>query len=127
MIPSDILLWMVRFRLLWRIYVAAADVRSQWRIRGDIDLGGCDRVLIVVPGATPSQLALGLGKDGKTYLCNRNNLGSITAPVASANVAKSVRVQSAAAYRTSQGRYFVFRNGSSAVSAYKITRRIRPP
>jgi PQQ enzyme repeat len=88
---------------------------------GDTDLGGCGAVLINVPGATPSQLALALGKDGKAYLLNRNNLGGITAPVASANVANSVRGQSAATYRTSQGTYFVFRNGSSAVSAYKIT------
>jgi hypothetical protein len=87
----------------------------------DTDLGGCGAVLIDVPGATPSQLALALGKDGKAYLLNRNNLGGITAPVASANVANSVRGQSAASYRTSQGTYFVFRNGSSAVSAYKIT------
>jgi hypothetical protein len=88
---------------------------------GDTDLGGCGAVLINVPGATPSQLALALGKDGKAYLLNRNNLGGITAPVASANVANSVRGQSAATYRTSQGTYFVFRNGSSAVSAYRIT------
>jgi hypothetical protein len=88
---------------------------------GDTDLGGCGAVLINVPGATPSQLALALGKDGKAYLCNRNNLGGIAAPVASAHVANSVRGQSAATYRTNQGRYFVFRNGSSAVSAYKIT------
>jgi hypothetical protein len=78
-------------------------------------------VLINVPGATPSQLALALGKDGNAYLLNRNNLGGITAPVASANVANFVGGQSAATYRTSQGTYFVFRNGSSAVSAYKIT------
>jgi hypothetical protein len=78
-------------------------------------------VLINVPGATPSQLALALGEDGKAYLLNRNNLGGITAPVASAHVANSVRGQSAATYRTSQRKYFVFRNGSSAVSAYKIT------
>jgi len=88
---------------------------------GDIDLGGCGPVLIDVPGATPSQLVLALGKDGKAYLLNRNNLGGITAPVASANVANSVRGQSTAAYRTTQGRYFVFRNGSSSISAYKIT------
>jgi hypothetical protein len=88
---------------------------------GDTDLGGCGAVLINVAGATPSQLALALGKDGKAYLCNRNNLGGITAPVASANVANSVRGQSAATYRTNQATYFVFRNGSSAVSAYKIT------
>jgi hypothetical protein len=88
---------------------------------GDIDLGGCGPVLIDVPGATPSQLALALGKDGKAYLLRRNNLGGITAPVTSANVANYVVGQSTATYHTSQGRYFVFRNGSSAVSAYKIT------
>ncbi len=88
---------------------------------GDTDLGGCGAVLINVPGATPSQLALALGKDGKAYLANRNNLGGVTAPVASANVANFVGGQSAATYRTNQGTYFVFRAGSSAISAYKIT------
>jgi PQQ enzyme repeat len=93
---------------------------------GDIDLGGCGPVLIDVPGATPSQLVLALGKDGNAYLLKRNNLGGITAPVASANVASSVRGQAAASYRTSQGTYFVFRNGSSSVSAYKITATTPP-
>jgi hypothetical protein len=88
---------------------------------GDTDLGGCGAVLIDVPGATPSQLVLALGKDGNAYLINRNNLGGITAPVTSANVASYVAGQSAATYRTNQGTYFVFRNGSSSVSAYKIT------
>jgi hypothetical protein len=40
---------------------------------------------------------------------------------ASANVANSVGAQPAATYRTNQGTYFVFRAGSSAVSAYRIT------
>jgi PQQ enzyme repeat len=88
---------------------------------GDTDLGGCGPVLIDVPGATPSQLVLALGKDGNAYLLNRNNLGGITTPVTSANVASYVAGQSAANYRTNQGTYFVFRNGSSSVSAYKIT------
>ena len=88
---------------------------------GDVDLGGCGAVLIDVPGATPSQLVLALGKDGNAYLLNRNNLGGITAPVASANVDGVIRGQAAATYRTSQGTYFVFRAGSNAVSAYRIT------
>jgi hypothetical protein len=87
----------------------------------DIDLGGCGAVLIDVAGATPSQLALALGKDGNAYLLNRNNLGGITSPVASANVGVAIRGQSAASYRTANGKYFVFRDGSSAISAYKIT------
>jgi PQQ enzyme repeat len=88
---------------------------------GDTDLGGCGAVLINVPGAMPSQLGLALGKDGNAYLLRRNNLGGITTPVASANVANFIAGQAAAAYRTSQGTYFVFRNGSSSVSAYRIT------
>jgi hypothetical protein len=88
---------------------------------GDVDLGGCGAVLIDVPGATPSQLVLALGKDGNAYLLNRNNLGGITAPVASANVDGVIRGQAAATYRTSQGTYFVFRAGGSAISAYRIT------
>src|SRR5438874_7172318 len=53
---------------------------------GDIDLGGCGAVLIDVPGATPSQLALALGKDGNAYLLNRNHLGRLTTTFASVNV-----------------------------------------
>jgi outer membrane protein assembly factor BamB len=87
----------------------------------DADLGGCGAVLINVPGATPSQLALALGKDGNAYLVNRNNLGGISAPVAWANVDGVIKGQSAATYRTNQGTYFVFRDATSAVSAYRIT------
>jgi hypothetical protein len=87
----------------------------------DTDLGGCSAMLIDVPGATPSQLVLALGKDGKGYLLNRNNLGGIAAPVASANLPTAVRGQSAATYRTGQGTYFVFHTESNAVAAYKVT------
>ena len=87
----------------------------------DADLGGCSAVLIDVPGATPSQLVLALGKDGNAYLVNRNNLGGITAPVASFSIGTAIRGQAAATYRTSQGTYFALRQGSSAVKAYRIT------
>jgi hypothetical protein len=88
---------------------------------GDTDLGGVSATLVNVPGATPSQLVLALGKDGKGYLLNRNNLGGIAAPVASANLPTAVRGQSAATYQTSQGTYFVFHTESNAVAAYKVT------
>jgi hypothetical protein len=88
---------------------------------GDTDLGGCGPVMITVNGATPSKLVLALGKDGKAYLLNRDNLGGIRAPVASAQVATSVRGQAAATYRTSQGTYFVFRATDGSISAYRIT------
>src|SRR5205809_2756265 len=86
----------------------------------DTDLGGVSATVIDVPGATPPKLVLALGKDGKGYLLNRNNLGGIAAPVASANLPTAVRGQSAAAYRTSQGTYFVFHTEGNAVSAYKV-------
>src|SRR5205809_2190159 len=86
----------------------------------DTDLGGVSATVVDVPGATPSQLVLALGKDSNAYLINRNNLGGIAAPVASANLPTAVRGQSAAAYRTSQGTYFVFHTEGNAVSAYKV-------
>jgi len=88
---------------------------------GDTDLGGVSAMLIAVPGATPSELVLALGKDGKAYLLNRNNLGGITNPVASQSVDGVTRGQSSATYHTNQGTYFVFRTGSGAISAYKVT------
>jgi len=88
----------------------------------DNDLGGCSAILIDVPGATPSQLVLALGKDGNAYLVNRNNLGGVGGPVASAGVDGTMRGQSSATYTTAQGTYFVFRaDGGSQIKAYKIT------
>jgi len=88
---------------------------------GDTDLGGVSATVIDVPGATPSQLVLALGKDGNAYLVNRNNLGGITAPVAQANVGGINRGTSAVTYHTSQGAYFGFHNDAGAISAYKVT------
>ncbi|MEP7014005.1 MAG: dockerin type I domain-containing protein [Verrucomicrobiota bacterium] len=88
----------------------------------DTDLGGCSAMLIDVPGATPSQLVLALGKDRNAYLLNRNNLGGIVAPVNSASVSSStLRGQSSVTYRTSVGTYFAFRAGTSnMLVAYRI-------
>src|SRR5881396_2031034 len=89
---------------------------------GDTDLGGVSATVIDVPGATPSQLVLALGKDGNAYLLNRNNLGGITSAVAQANVGGINRGTSAVTYRTSQGTYFGFHNDAGgAISAYKVT------
>ena len=87
----------------------------------DTDLGGCSAILIDVPGATPSQLVLALGKDGNAYLVDRNNLGGVAGPVTSLGVDGTLRGQSSATYTTAQGTYFVFRAGGSQIKAYKIT------
>src|SRR3954470_4239944 len=87
----------------------------------DTDLGGVSATIVDVPGATPSQLVLALGKDSNAYLLNRNNLGGIAAPVAQLSVDGAIRGQSSATYHTKQGTYFVLRTGSGEISAYKIT------
>ena len=87
----------------------------------DTDLGGVSATVIDVPGATPSQLVLALGKDSNAYLVNRNNLGGITSPVTQANVSGINRGTSAVTYHTSQGTYIAFHNDAGSIRSYKIT------
>src|SRR5438132_9555165 len=84
----------------------------------DTDLGGVSATVIDVPGATPSQLVLALGKDSNAYLLNRNNLGGITSAVTQANVSGTNRGTSAVTYHTSQATYFAFHNEANAIRAY---------
>ena len=79
----------------------------------DNDIGGSGPILVTVPGATPSQLVVALGKDGNAYLLNRANLGGMTNAVTTAHVAGSSIIQAAAAYTTSKGTYVVFANADN--------------
>jgi hypothetical protein len=87
----------------------------------DTDLGGVSATVVDVPGATPSELVLALGKDSNAYLVDRNNLGGITSPVAQANVGGINRGTSAVRYQTSQGTYIAFHNDVDQIRSYKIT------
>jgi hypothetical protein len=87
----------------------------------DTDLGGVSATVVDVPGATPSQLVLALGKDQNAYLVDRNNLGGITTPVAQANVQGINRGISAVTYHTNQGAYIGFHNDAGAIKSYRIT------
>jgi hypothetical protein len=89
---------------------------SNWQIldAGDIDLGGSGPVLVDVPGATPSQLVVGLGKNGVAYLVDRNNLGGIGKGngttgegLASMKVANGAIINAAATYTTANGVFLV--------------------
>ena len=96
--------------------------------QSDTDLGGCSAILIDVPGATPSQLVLALGKDGNAYLVDRNNLGGVAGPVANVGQRRwgTLRGQSSATYTTAQGTYFVFRAEAAAKSGLtRLLRQIR--
>ena len=77
----------------------------------DLDLGSSGALLVDVPGATPSHLVVAMGKDGLAYLLNRDNLGGISAPVASSQLNGNGSIQAAATYRTNQGTYVAFPGG----------------
>jgi hypothetical protein len=92
--------------------------------QSDADLGASGPLLVDVPGATPSHLVVAMGKDRKAYLVDRDNLGGISQPVASAQVASSTILQAAVTYRTKQGTYVAFRannDGNTVLSAFRIT------
>jgi hypothetical protein len=79
----------------------------------DIDIGGSGPLLVCVPGATPSNLVVALGKDGNAYLLNRTNLGGVSVPLAKASVAGGQIIQAAATYRTTKGTYVAFSNNGN--------------
>jgi PQQ enzyme repeat len=88
---------------------------------GDQDLGSSGPLLVDVPGATPSRLVVAMGKDQKAYLLNRDNLGGITNPIASAQESFSVIIQAAAAYRTNQSTYVALRAAGDKLRTFRIT------
>jgi hypothetical protein len=93
----------------------------------DTDLGGCSPTLIDVPGATPSQLVLALGKDRNAYLLDRNNLGEVGPAVAQLSVSSStLRGTSSASYQTGEGTHFAFHNESGELRSY-IINATNPP
>ena len=96
---------------------------TNWMVldASDLDIGGSGALLVDVPGATPSNLVVALGKDGNAYLLNRTILGGVTAPVAQAQVSSTEIIQAAAAYRTARRTYVVFCNYSSQLAAFRIS------
>src|SRR5260370_28055968 len=88
----------------------------------DADLGGSGPVLIDVPGATPSQLVVALGKNGVAYLLDRTNLGGIGTGdgttgegVQSARVSTGEIINAAAAYTAASGTYVVFNTSGTGI------------
>src|SRR5215467_5187109 len=90
----------------------------------DNDLGGSGPLLVDVPDATPSHLVVALGKDRNAYLLNRDNLGGISAPIASSQVASAVILQAGVTYRTKQSTYVALRannDGNTVLTTFRIT------
>jgi hypothetical protein len=87
----------------------------------DNDLGSSGPLIVDVPGATPSHLVVAMGKSGDAYLLNRDNLGGITTPVASAHVSNDRIINAAVTYTTEQGPNVVFHSDGSLLIAFRIS------
>jgi len=75
----------------------------------DADLGGTNPLPVHLQGATPQELVLALGKDGKAYLLDRRNLGGIGGNLLSRKVS-SEAIRTSPAYISS---------GSEALVAFQ--------
>ncbi len=103
---------------------------SNWQSldSGDVDIGGSGPVLFTAKGATPSELTIGLGKDGTAYLLDRQKLGGIGGQITTLHASTQQIINAAAAYSTAQGSYVVFKgagsgcpNGQGQITALKIS------
>lgn len=94
----------------------------------DLDVGGSGVILFDAPGATPSKLAIALGKDGSAFLASQENLGGMGGQVGQpVKVSGEQIMQSAAAYTTPSGTFVAMRargqgckSGSGAITALKV-------
>ncbi|HSQ68046.1 MAG TPA: hypothetical protein VLM85_32775, partial [Polyangiaceae bacterium] len=89
---------------------------SNWRTldERDTDLGGANPVLVDMPRAPYPHLVVVLGKDGKIYLLNRDDLGGQDGALFVGTVADGAVNSSAAAYTTPRGTYVAFRTSGRA-------------
>jgi len=84
---------------------------SDWRALDarDADLGGTNPLPLDAPSAAGARpLVLALGKDGRAYLLNRDNLGGVGGSLASALVSNYPILTAAAAYPGSDGIFVAF-------------------
>jgi outer membrane protein assembly factor BamB len=116
--------------------IAMSDTANFWTAQdwsaldaGDLDIGGSGPVLISVPGATPSDLVVALGKSGSAYLLDRAKLGGLGGELQVKAVSGGTIIQGAAAYTTPTGTFVAFKgqqnvtgcpSGSGVLGAIKI-------
>jgi hypothetical protein len=75
----------------------------------DLDLGSVGPIVFDLPGATPSHLAMALGKDGKAYLADANNLPGTADPLQVIQASYVSVFGAHAVYSTATATYMVFR------------------
>jgi hypothetical protein len=101
---------------------------SDWRALDarDADLGGTNPLPLDVPSAAGSRpLVLALGKDGRAYLLNRDNLGGIGGSLASALVSNYPIITAAAAYPDSDRIFVAFRGRGGDCPAPRLANNLK--
>ncbi|HET8937408.1 MAG TPA: hypothetical protein VFN67_28390 [Polyangiales bacterium] len=95
---------------------------------GDLDLGGSGPVLVSVPGSTPSDFVVAMGKGGTVWLAGKDNLGGLGGELDSKKVASGGigggMIQAATAYNTPSGTFVAFRAVQSITGCGKGTGNI---
>jgi outer membrane protein assembly factor BamB len=96
---------------------------SDWRLldAGDVDLGGTGPIPLDVPRQNDVQpLILALGKDGKAYLLDRNNLAGIGGELAADRVSSRSIITAPAIYAADDGVFVAFHaDGTQCPSAQR--------
>jgi outer membrane protein assembly factor BamB len=97
---------------------------SDWRKLDslDADLGGTNPLSLDLASVAgrPKPLVLALGKDGRAYLLNRDNLGGIGGSLAAARVSQSPIRTAPAAYPGSDGMFVAFRGQAADCPAPRL-------
>src|SRR5262249_48816722 len=94
----------------------------------DLDLGASGVILVDLPGANPSELAVALGKDGKLYIVDRSNFGGLGGALLAETVSGG-GITAPSAYSTPEGTFVTFTSyGGINCSFFEniVTVRINP-
>lgn len=87
----------------------AAAMNWQQLDMADSDVGGSGPMLFSVPGASPSELAIALGKDGQAYVLDAQNLGGAGKFLATTKLSMEQLITAPVAYTTAGGTYVAFK------------------
>jgi outer membrane protein assembly factor BamB len=83
---------------------------------GDVDLGGSGVTLIDMPGSTPTEVALALGKDGIAYLLDQHDMGGVGGvALATLSIMTHDIVTAPAAFTTAKGTFVAVDGQSGGV------------
>lgn len=98
---------------------------QDWKMldSSDLDLGGSGPVIVSVPGGTPAEVIVAMGKGGTAYLLDHAKLGGMGGELDSVRVASGGigggMIQAGTAYTTPSGTFLAFRAVQSVMGCGK--------